>query len=473
MPRNRVLLHLLILLFATSGLRAQTHPAGFDDQPVVSGLEQPTTLAMTPEGRLFIGLRGGVIRVVDQGGLLPAPMLTLPVETYEEQGLLGIALDPDYAVNRWLYVFWTPYTGSQPAPENRVSRFTVQADTVLAGSEVVVIAPLPTGAGYHVGGGLRTSSDGHLWLTIGDVSDGEFFGWPRMNDRLEGKLLRLNLDGSIPADNPLAGVPGARGEIWQKGLRSPFRFALQPGTLRPFVNDVGSYLWEEINRGDPGADFGWPDHEGAEQPAPADAVNPIFTYPHAGSGASITGAAFYTGGSFPPGYAGNYFFVDHSRGQIGRMVLAGDSVVSVTMPWGTTAGWGWGGGPVDLLMGGDGALYYTQYTGGQVRRITYGATADVNAAAATLAFARPWPNPARGGTTLAFTLAAPGHARLSILDVQGRSVRVLVDGALVAGAHSEDWDGRDAGGRAAPAGIYLARLETAGATLSRRIVRLR
>lgn len=472
-PRPPLVALLCVLCIAPVAL-AQTHPPGFDDVLVVGGLSQPTVLAMAPDGRLLVGERTGAIRVVAAGVLLPKPLLELDVETYDEQGLDGFALDPQFPARPFLYVFYTPYTGVAPAPKSVLSRFTVAGDSVLAGSEVVLLDSLPALEGYHLGGCVRTSADDHLWLSTGDGGQtGEDLGWSRDLDRLEGKLLRLNLDGSVPADNPFVGVPGALAGIWQLGLRNPFRFAIRDGTLQPVINDVGSSRWEEVNLGPPGADFGWPDHEGTVQPAPAGVTNPLYTYPHAGSGASVTGAAFYTGSQFPAGYQGSYFFLEHSRGQIGRIVLDGSNAIeSVTVPWGTTAGWGWGSGPVDLLAGNDGALYYTQYSGGQVRRITYPSPAGVEPAIAGLSFAAPRPNPSRDQATLRFSLPAPGHARLAIHDTQGRHVRTLVHGVLPAGVREESWDGAGPDGQAMPPGIYHARLEAAGNVLVRRLARL-
>lgn len=461
------------LLFAPLNSVAQTHPPGFNDYLFASGLNEPTTLEVMPGGKLLVGQRAGVIRVFDQGVLLPKPMLTLAVETYEEQGLLGMALHPQFPATPWIYIFYTPFTGAQPAPASRVSRFTVEADTVVAGSEVVMLGSIPTGVGYHQAGCVRTSADGHLWISIGDGGNGHAFGWPRQLSRLEGKLLRLNLDGSIPANNPFVGVAGARGEIWQLGLRNPFRFTIQPVTYQPFVDDVGSAHWEEVNLAPPGADFGWPNYEGTVTPKPAGVTNPLYTYPHAGSGACITAGVFYTGTQFPAEYQGNYLFLEHSRGHIGRLVLNGSNqLVSVTMPWATTASTGWGLGPVDMALGQDGALYYTQYSGGQVRRLMFGTLADVEPGARRLALSSPWPNPASGASTLRLSLTGPGRARLAIHDAQGRLVRMLLDADLPAGEHSASWDGADERGHAARPGVYLARLEAQGRTLARRIVRL-
>ena len=466
---------LLVSLVMAGTAFAQTHPAGFDDVMVVAGLTEPTALAMTPAGHLLVGQRGGVIRVLDHGVLLAKPLLTLSVETYEEQGLLGIALDPQFAngFQTYIYVFYTPFTGATPAPKNRVSRFFVEADTVVAGSELVLIDNLPTGLGFHQGSCVRTSPDGYLWISIGDNGQGSN-GRPQQLTRLEGKLLRLKLDGGIPPTNPFVGVGSARKEIYQLGFRNPFRFAVQPGTSQPYICDVGSTYFEEIDRGPAGANFGWPNYEGIVTPQPTGITNPIYAYATAGNG-SITGCAFYTGTQFPAEYVGNFFFLDHSRGQISRMVLgASNEVVSVTRPWGTTNGTGWGFGPVDLMLGNEGALYYTQYSGDQVRKITYGPQVGVEPhppAAVTLE--APSPNPSRAGSALRFALPRAGHVRLAVHDTQGRLIRLLVEGERDAGAHTEVWDGADATGRTVAPGLYHARLEAAGRALGQRIVRVR
>ena len=343
--RSACLAVLATALLAVPAAQAQTHPAGFDDVMVASGLTEPTTLVMTPDGKLLVGLRGGVIRVIDHGVLLPKKMLTLNVETFEEQGLLSLALHPSFPASPYLYVFYSPFTGQQTNNFNKVARFTVEADTVVAGSEQLILGGIPSGLGYHQGSCIRTTSNGKLWISVGENGYGN--SAPRQNNKLEGKLLRLNLDGGIPVDNPFVGVSGARGEIYHMGLRNPFRFQVQPGTFQPIIDDVGSTQWEEINRGAPGADFGFPTYEGFITPQPSGVTNPIYTYRTNGNG-SITGCAIYSGSQFPPDYAGNYFFVDHSRGQIGRIVLDGaNNASSVTFPWGTTAGFGWGFGPVE------------------------------------------------------------------------------------------------------------------------------
>ncbi len=163
----------------------------------------------------------------------------------------------------------------------------------------------------------------------------------------QGKLLRLNPDGSIPADNPFCRT--ARGKyraIWAMGLRNPFRFAVQPGTGRIFINDVGQDRWEEIDEGVPGGNYGWPASEGPT--ADTRFRGPIHHYPVA----SITGGAFCPSGpetQFPPRYRGRYFFMDFVKGWI--KVLDPDHPKEVeTFAEGLMR-------PVDMAFGPDGSLY--------------------------------------------------------------------------------------------------------------------
>ena len=163
---------------------------------------------------------------------------------------------------------------------------------------------------------------------------------------LQGKLLRLNPDGSIPDDNPFYRTAAASTGIWALGLRNPFTFAVQPGTGRIMINDVGQGTWEEVNEGFAGANYGWPLTEGPTSDPRF--RGPIHHYPVA----SIAGGAFCPPGvaaGFPPQYQGKYFFMDFVRGWIN--VLDPDHPHSVEkFAAGLTR-------PVDLAFSPDGALY--------------------------------------------------------------------------------------------------------------------
>jgi glucose/arabinose dehydrogenase len=358
-----------------SSARAQVYPAGFNDELVTTGLQVPTAFVLPPDGRMFVAEQGGAIRCVVGGIALPEPMIILPVTSYREQGLLGMALDPQFPVRPYVFVVYTRFTGFNTDNFNWVSRLTVDGDLIDPASEVVLFDEIPTGIGYHVGGCIRFGADGNLYISTGDTNWAP--PWPQDLSRLEGKLLRLRPDGTVPPDNPFVGVPGARPEIFQYGLRNPFRFSIQPDTGRPFIGDVGASAWEEIDTGPPGANFGWPLHEGPETVADSTTVDPLFAYSHAPGSASVIGNLFYTGAQFPLEFVGNYFFFDHSRGTLARMVLNPDNTVaSVDTMWIDTPFSGAGYGPVDLQQGPDGSLYYNTFFPGQIRRIFYTGSAN-------------------------------------------------------------------------------------------------
>jgi glucose/arabinose dehydrogenase len=260
---------------------------------------------------VIVAEQTGALRVVKDGELRPEPFATFPVDPQWERGLIGMALDPDFADNGYVYV---NYVKAEPYPHHRVSRLTARGDVAVPGSERVLLegddqrrlgGSVPAG---HQGGAIHFGADGALYVAIGDQTAGQ----PAQRlDTFQGKLLRINPDGTIPADNPF--VSRARGKyraIWAVGLRNPFTFAVQPGTGRVFINDVGQNAWEEVNEGHPGANYGWPASEGPTN-------DPRFRGPvYAYKVASVAGGAFCPGGAFPREYRGKYFFMDFVKGWV-------------------------------------------------------------------------------------------------------------------------------------------------------------
>lgn len=308
-------------------------------------------MAFAPDGRLFVCQQNGQLRVVKDGALLSQPFVTLATDVSGERGLLGVTFDPGFATNRHLYVYYT--LPSSPS-SNRVSRLTANGDTVLPGSEVVLLNldELSETAANHNGGALHFGSDGKLYIAVGD--NARSFKSQSL-DNLMGKILRLNRDGTIPTDNPFyATAEGVNRSAWAIGLRNPFTFAIQPGTGRMFINDVGEVTWEEINEGQAGANFGWPDHEGDDD-GDAATADPRFAYGHgtgSDEGCAITGGVFYNPPNvqFPSAFVGKYFFADFCGGWI-RVLNPDDPEDVSDFATGISA-------PVSLEIGPDGALYY-------------------------------------------------------------------------------------------------------------------
>jgi glucose/arabinose dehydrogenase len=290
-----------------------TLPPGFVQSAVVEGLTGPTAMEFAPDGRIFVAEHRGTVRLIRDGAILPDPVLSLPLVEREDRGLLGLTLDPDFERNGYVYVYYTQ-PGAGAADHNRVSRFRLVGDAADPASEAVLLdlEPLPADTSVHYGGSLHFGADGKLYIGVGDngnPANAQSLG------HLGGKLLRINPDGSIPADNPfVAATTGVHQAIWALGLRNPFTFAVQPGTGRIHVNDVGLATTEEINLGRAGANYGWSLHEGAANQTGYD--DPIYSYQH-GTGpagaCAITGGVFYApsaGRNFPADFAGDYLFAD-------------------------------------------------------------------------------------------------------------------------------------------------------------------
>lgn len=350
------------LTFVSSRATAANLLSGFIEEQVGGNLSgSPTAMAFAPDGRLFVCQQSGQLRVIKNGSLLSTPFVSLPVDSSGERGLLGIAFDPNFATNHYLYVYYTVATSPI---HNRVSRFTAAGDTAVPGSEAVILdLDNLSSATNHNGGAIHFGPDGKLYIGVGENANGAN---SQTLSNLLGKILRINADGTIPTDNPFYNTAtGNNRAIWALGLRNPFTFAFQPGTTRLFINDVGQSTWEEINDGIAGSNYGWPTTEGpTSNPA---FRSPIYYYGHGTTnttGCAIVGGAFYNPpvAQFPSTYTGKYFFADLCSGWI--------RVFDPTA--GTATGFATGiSSPVDLHVGPDGALYYlAQGSGGQVFRVT-------------------------------------------------------------------------------------------------------
>ena len=339
-----------------------TQPSGFTrDTAWVTDLVGGTAFAQAADGRIFVAQQTGAVRVIKNGALLAAPFATVAVDSSGERGLIGIALDPAFAANGFVYIHSTRAAGG--ASHNRISRFTAAGDVAMANSELALVElPNLSAATNHNGGGMHFGSDGKLYVGVGENANAA-----QAQDLSSpfGKLLRLNADGSngaIPTDNPFYATQTGLGRaVWAYGLRNPFTFAVQPGTGRIHINDVGQDTWEEIDLGAAGANYGWPASEGPAN-VTTGVTAPLFAYAHraatpAGSGTggfflggAIAGGAFYpAAGAFPDGYRDQYYFADFVAKFVARIDAANGNAAYA---FATLTG-----SPVDLLVGIDGAVY--------------------------------------------------------------------------------------------------------------------
>jgi glucose/arabinose dehydrogenase len=307
----------------------------------------PVSMVFTPDGRmLFSEVTEGTVRVAervgDQGQLLPTPFAQLPIAKGGESGTLGLALDPEYARNRWVYLYYSepdPTRADRRPLRNRIVRFT---DVDNVGTEMTVIFDNieMSRQGRHNGGRLLFGPDGKLYVTVGNAEVKEN---SQSLENPNGKVLRLNSDGSIPADNPFPGSP-----IYAYGFRNMFGLAIHPTTSALYVTENSGDSHDEVDLVRPGANYGFPYFEGIGN-------DPRFVDPIWESGPRTigpTGATFYTGDQLPQ-FRGDFFFCAFNTGILTRLRLGGSGFDQVVAAQDVLQGCF-----LDVVNGPDGALYY-------------------------------------------------------------------------------------------------------------------
>jgi glucose/arabinose dehydrogenase/PKD repeat protein len=487
-----------VVAVTTSGsAQAATLPTGFQESVVFNGLTNPTVVRFSPDGRIFVAEKRGVIKVFDSlADPTPDVFADLNVNVYNfwDRGLLGMALAPNFPINPSVYVLYTydhelgstapaprwgtPGVYSDPCPtppgatgdgcvvSARLSRLQANGN-VMTGSEQVLVEDWCQQYPSHSIGTVELGADGALYASGGDGASFNFADWGQDGSPLnpcgdppggvgaalspptaEGGALRsqdlrtmsdpVSLDGTVirvdPAtgaglpDNPMAASadPNAR-RIIAYGLRNPFRFTQRPGTNELWIGDVGWNTWEEINRVTSPTDaavenFGWPCYEGAPQASvrqagydsanlsiceslyaagPAAVTAPYFAYNH--SNQVVPGETCPTGSSsvaglefefaaqtdhYPAEYDDALFFADYSRDCIWAMQKGGNGLPAPGQIRTFVAG---AANPVGLETGPGGDLFYVDFDGGTIRRITYTAA---NQPPTAVAMANPTTGPA-------------------------------------------------------------------------------
>lgn len=329
-------------------------PPGFTETLVASGLGNPTAMEFAPDGRLFVLDQGGNVELARSDGTKWVA-LHLNVDSQGERGLLGIAFDPNYANNHFVYLYYTnPNPGAAPwatGEHNQLSRFTVNdanpRQPVFTNEAPILDWNNLSGAMNHNGGAIHFGTGGMLYAGAGDnvqsfTQGGNTYRVSQSLSSLLGKVLRINVAAFnsglatrddttvghlIPSQNPFVGkAPGINQLIWAIGLRNPYTFAVQSTTGRILINDVGETEWEEIDLSRPGANYGWSggntDGFGQHPPGPGTYHDPLLAYNHsggpAGGGNAIAGGAFYNPKTvaYPNSYVGKYFYSDLTGGWI-------------------------------------------------------------------------------------------------------------------------------------------------------------
>ncbi len=347
-------LFLLIFLFSFNFSNASQLPTGFIEQLIAQNLD-PTDMVLAPDGRIFITFKSGKIAIVENGVLSSNYLLNIQVDNFNERGLGHMVLDPNFNSNNFYYVYYTV-----PGVNfNRISRFTANGNSTLLGSEVILMDLDPLSGTIHNAGDMAFGLDGKLYISVGEGAN------PANSQSFNtvlGKILRINMDGTVPIDNPFYGTTtGKNKAIFALGLRNPFSLDIQPGTGKIFVSEVGQETWEEINDIQAGKNYGWPLIEGmiTTQTPPANYKDPIYAYRHganADQGCAVVGAAFYNPiiNQFPSAYVGKFYFADYCNGYIKNI----DPSTGVVQTFATGIN-----RPLSILVAPDGTLYYLARSG--------------------------------------------------------------------------------------------------------------
>ena len=292
----------------------------FRVETVVANLEVPWSIAWAPDGRMLFTERAGRVRVYENGKLRPQPLFTVPdVEPSGESGLMSIALHPQFATNHLLYLSYVYKSDNQYV---RVVRYREVAGGL---TDMKVIVENIPAAQFHAGCRLRFGPDAKLYITTGDATRRDL---AQQMDSLAGKTLRLNDDGTVPADNPFVGQPNVRPEIWTYGHRNSQGLDFQPGTNLMFQTEHGPSGFDgpgggdEMNIVEKGKNYGWPVIHHTQTQAGME--SPLLEYTPACAPAS---GMFYRGAAFPQ-FRGNFFFGCLRGTRLIRVVLDGRRVVT-------------------------------------------------------------------------------------------------------------------------------------------------
>ncbi len=509
------------LLAAGAAAAAVQVPTDFVNESVIGGLNEPTSFAFLPDGRLlFTEQRTGKIRMLVNGVIATTdPIFTVPGLNANsgERGLLGIAVDPAWPVYPFVYVFYNRLGGI------RIVRYLASEDVdnpngqrITLSAQRVILDSLPDAAGNHNGGTLRFGRDGCLYASLGD--DGVHCA-ARDSTSLRGQILRLRTDRLpiyggpavpkailVPPDNPFATSPDSNARlVYAFGLRNPFRFHVDPDSGDLFVADVGENSFEELNQVRSGDFCGWPWREAdairvrsdCPEPGGPGAMPyraPILSLAHdeAVSYAIISAGVYrpVLGGNanWPPAYypiRGDVFYGQYYEGYLRRLTWDGANWAPAAPVAGQPNATDWATGlfnSVDFNVGPDGSLwwmrqfdqFYSPSTGGIFRIRYVGSPTGVAGRAPAPRALAAAPNPARGPVELAFSLAEGQRVRLGLYDLTGRRVRALYEGTVSPGETRVRWDGTGERGEALGPGVYFARLEREhGPPATTRILRLR
>ncbi len=425
--------------------------------------------------RIFVVQQNGLIRVFPNDSSATSAVtflnLTNKILTGSERGLLGLAFHPNYETNRYFYVNYT----RQPDGATIVSRFTTEAGNPNKADSLseYILLTIAQPFSNHNGGMVMFGLDNYLYIGMGDGGSGGDPGNRAQNlNELLGKILRINVDTAyggnnygIPPTNPFAGG-GGRPEIFAIGMRNPWRFSQDPVTGTIYCGDVGQDAWEEIDTIAVGKNYGWRCYEGNHpfnttgcQPQNTYTF-PIKEYQNIGSDISVTGGYVYRGPRIPS-LTGRYIYSDYGSRKTWKLLLSGGNISDTSM---------FAIAPSNVLSYGvdQNNELYTLCANGTIYKYS-GSIIGINTGGNQLpdgfSLEQNYPNPFNPSTSIRYAVPANDFVNITVFDLTGQEISVLVNENKTAGNYSVEWNAANY-----PSGVYFYRMTTTRGSAEKKMV---
>lgn len=471
---KKALLILSLFLLAIVGANAQALPAAYTQTTIMSSLSYPADFDWSPDGRYFITLKGGFstgscsnakIVVYSAAGTLLGTFCDLidSINCDGERGILGIAVDPNFATNHYVYAYYVHKYGS--VNEIRVMRWTEVANV---GTNATPILKLNlnllgfTIQPYHYAGIIRfrPSESDKLYVQVGemyhnqtDTVAGQNFG--QMLNKPYGKILRINTDGTIPTDNPFYddGNPstGNDDRIWSYGHRNMFGMCTNPVTDSLYISENGLSTWDEFNIIHKGGNYGWNKCEGnyynsstsvlcSSVTSLVGEVAPLTTW---GSPLpALTGCVYYSG-TVMSEFNNHVLVADNDYGRIYDLTMGNPpayDIVTSKVTFADVVSGSTGTGLTTMRQGTDGCLYVMKggyASNGNISKICHASGVGVNTIGQNEnAIGQNYPNPTTGKTQIDYAVAQNSNVVIELFDITGRKIQTVLSADVQAGEHT-------------------------------------
>ncbi|RPI18886.1 MAG: T9SS C-terminal target domain-containing protein [Ignavibacteriae bacterium] len=450
MKTNKII---FLLLFIPVTFFSQFYTA----DTLITNLSYPVAFAFLPDGNVMITLKEGPVKIYTLNNTIVSQVwnFTDSCVSDGERGVLGICADPQFTVNRYIYIYYVHAIPPLPTEPQwlRVVRLTLNANNTGGNPFIVFNHPVEVIGCCHVGGNVHFGHDGKLYLTLGETNN-----QPAAQSKVTplGKILRMNSNGTAPTDNPFYddGNPNSGNDdrIWCMGLRNSFDFCFSPINDSLYATENGLITADEVNYIRKGKNYGWPICEGYCNPPVDSFTQPMHTWSPT---IAVTGIMVYQGTQYPE-LNGRLLVADNKNGRIYKCELgrapAYDTIISRTQIIEL--------GPLTSLMQGTDGFIYVLNGGyepsGKLHRIrpsSIGVNNNQQEVPGGFVLYQNYPNPFNPKTIINYQLTMSNYVMLTIYDLIGREVAVLVSQKQNEGNYKVEWDASNY-----PSGVYFYKL---------------